>query len=205
MRCRRCRCGDFRQRWATWTKRARSCCPTCPMHRWCPARDRARWRWRPCCRHRANASPGPGTWACRNCSACSRNCSRCAPAWCSPTPARRPNCGTRRWPQCGRKTRPRLRCTTARWTLRNAASSNRACVTAHCAAWWPPPAWTWAWISRRWTRCCRSAAPRASRGWCNVPDAPGIDRANRVISSACLRMRWSWSSTRPRDARWPMG
>ena len=114
MRCPRCRCGACRRRWATWTRRARCCCPMCPMPRWWPVHGRARCIWTRCCPRTANASRGPATWACRSCSACWKSCCRCAPACCSPTPARRPSSGTRRWRRCGRRTRPRWRCITAR-------------------------------------------------------------------------------------------
>ncbi len=55
-------------------------------------------------RTRASASRGPATSACRSCSAWSSACSPCAPACCSPTPARRPSCGTRRCRRCGPRT-----------------------------------------------------------------------------------------------------
>ncbi len=66
-------------------------------------------------------------------------------------------------------------------------------------------AWTWAWISRRSSACCRSAAPRASRGCCSVPAAPGIHRGARRGSRWCRRTRWSCSRRRPRATRWRPG
>ena len=59
-------------------------------------------------------------------------------------------------------------------------------------------AWIWAWIFCRWSACCRSARPKASRACCSVPGAPATRRGGHRGSRWCPRTAWSWWKALPR-------
>ena len=61
-----------------------------------------------------------------------------------------------------------------------------------CAGWSAPVPWIWGWISNRWNRWFRSAAPRTWRGCCNGPDVRPTCPAAPLRCCSCPPMPWNY-------------